>query len=70
MALLNKVPQQALGNLPIILPAVVSKLVNAKSLPLISGLLAICAQLTLTNAHQFIDYLAKIQDNGKKRLLI
>ena len=72
IALLNKAPQQALSNLPSILPAVISKLVSAKSLPLITGLLAICAQLTLTSAHQFIDYLAslpRVPGTGKKLCL-
>lgn len=57
-ALLKAAPQETLHDLPKVLPALISKLVTSKHAPLIARLLAVCARLMLTDAVQFINYLA------------
>ena len=63
-ALLRHCPSHTLKHMSSLLPAIIQKLSEAKSSPLIVSLLSVCCELVLVDPNQLVDYLSQTQNPG------
>lgn len=69
--LVEKAGQERLGPfLPQLLQAVASRLATAQAAQLIQSLILVFARLSLTSAHDVVEFLAQIQINGESGLQV